>query len=457
MNVGFISLGCSKNLIDTEALIGMFKNNGYKIVNEEDKADILVINTCGFIEQAKEEAINTILEMAEYKKKRCRYLIVMGCLVQRYYEELKKALPEVDLFVKIENYDKLWEIINDFIKNGIVAKQKSNTSKKISEIPQMPLLKQEEFLNRTITTGNNYAYIKIGEGCSNKCTYCAIPYIRGPFVSRKIEDIIEEANMLARRGIKELIVIAQDTTKYGVDIYGESKLAELLEKLSKIEGIKWIRFLYSYPEGITDELIEVTAKNDKIAKYFDIPIQHISDRILKKMNRKTNKKQIENLIMKIRNKIPKVVLRTSLIVFFHGETTEEFEELNEIVKQAKFDKLGTFMYSKEDGTPAEKLPNQIHGNTKKARYNKIMKTQQEISKKLQENKIGKQIEVLVEDMSFDGNYYVGRTMQDVPDIDGIVYIKNEIDKKAEEILNNFVECKIIEVRDYDVIAKFNQY
>ena len=457
MNVGFISLGCSKNLIDTEALIGMFKNNGYKIVNEEDKADILVINTCGFIEQAKEEAINTILEMAEYKKKRCRYLIVMGCLVQRYYEELKKALPEVDLFVKIENYDKLWEIINDFIKNGIVAKQKSNTSKKISEIPQMPLLKQEEFLNRTITTGNNYAYIKIGEGCSNKCTYCAIPYIRGPFVSRKIEDIIEEANMLARRGIKELIVIAQDTTKYGVEIYGESKLAELLEKLSKIEGIKWIRFLYSYPEGITDELIEVTAKNDKIAKYFDIPIQHISDRILKKMNRKTNKKQIENLILKIRNKIPNVVLRTSLIVGFPGETTEDFEELNEFVKQAKFDKLGTFMYSKEDGTPAEKLPNQIHGNTKKARYNKIMKTQQEISKKLQENKIGKQIEVLVEDMSFDGNYYVGRTMQDVPDIDGIVYIKNEIDKKAEEILNNFVECKIIEVRDYDVIAKFNQY
>ena len=452
MNVGFISLGCSKNLIDTEALIGEFKKNKYNIVNEEEKADILVINTCGFIESAKEEAINTILEMAEYKKKRCKYLIVMGCLVQRYYEELIKALPEVDLFIKIENYDNLWSKIEDLLKRGIVEKEK-NASKKISEIPQMPMLKQEEFLNRTITTGTNYAYIKIGEGCSNKCTYCAIPYIRGPFASRKMEDILEEANMLAKKGIKELIVIAQDTTKYGVDIYGESKLAELLEKLSKIEGIKWIRFLYSYPEGITEELIDVVAKNDKIAKYFDIPIQHISDKILKRMNRKTNRNQIENLIANIRNKIPNVILRTSLIVGFPGETKEDFEELNEFVKQTKFDKLGTFMYSKEDGTPAEKLPEQIHGNTKKARYNKIMKTQQEISRKLQEDKIGKTYEVLVEDMSFDGKYYIGRTMQDVPDIDGIVYIKNENDKIQDSLLNHFVNCKVIDVSNYDLIAK----
>ncbi len=452
MNVGFISLGCSKNLIDTEVLIGEFKKNKYNIVNEEEKADILVINTCGFIESAKEEAINTILEMAEYKKKRCKYLIVMGCLVQRYYEELIKALPEVDLFIKIENYDKLWSKIEDLLKRGIIEKEK-NTSKKISEIPQMPMLRQEEFLNRTITTGTNYAYIKIGEGCSNKCTYCAIPYIRGPFASRKMEDILEEANMLAKKGIKELIVIAQDTTKYGVDIYGESKLAELLEKLSKIEGIKWIRFLYSYPEGITEELIDVVAKNDKIAKYFDIPIQHVSDKILKRMNRKTNRNQIENLIANIRNKIPNVILRTSLIVGFPGETKEDFEELNEFVKQTKFDKLGTFMYSKEDGTPAEKLPEQIHGNTKKARYNKIMKTQQEISRKLQEDKIGKTYEVLVEDMSFDGKYYIGRTMQDVPDIDGIVYIKNENDKIQDSLLNHFVNCKVIDVSNYDLIAK----
>ena len=453
MNVGFVSLGCSKNLIDTECLIGEFKKHQFQIVNEEEKADILVINTCGFIESAKEEAINTILEMAEYKKQRCQYLIVMGCLVQRYYEELIKALPEVDLFIKIEDYDVLWDKIEDLVRRGIVEKKKNRTSKKITEIPQMPMLTQQEFLNRTITTGNNYAYIKIGEGCSNKCTYCAIPYIRGPFVSRKMEDILEEANMLVKKGIKELIVIAQDTTKYGVDIYGEPKLAELLEKLTKIKGIKWVRFLYAYPEGITKELIDVVANNDKIANYFDIPIQHISNTILKKMNRKTNKEQIENLLKTIREQIPNVVLRTSLIVGFPGETKEDFEELKEFVKKAKFDKLGTFMYSKEDGTPAEKLPDQIHGNTKKARYHQIMKVQQEISKELQRKKIGKTYEVLIEDMSFDGKYYIGRTMQDVPEMDGIVYIKNKTDKKPEEILHHFINCKVAEVSDYDMVAE----
>lgn len=454
MNVGFVSLGCSKNLIDTECLIGEFKKHQFQIVNEEEKADILVINTCGFIESAKEEAINTILEMAEYKKQRCQYLIVMGCLVQRYYEELIKALPEVDLFIKIEDYDVLWDKIEDLVRRGIVEKKKNRTSKKITEIPQMPMLTQQEFLNRTITTGNNYAYIKIGEGCSNKCTYCAIPYIRGPFVSRKMEDILEEANMLVKKGIKELIVIAQDTTKYGVDIYGEPKLAELLEKLTKIKGIKWVRFLYAYPEGITKELIDVVANNDKIANYFDIPIQHISNTILKRMNRKTNKEQIENLLKTIREQIPNVVLRTSLIVGFPGETKEDFEELKEFVKKVKFDKLGTFMYSKEDGTPAEKLPDQIHGNTKKARYHQIMKAQQEISKELQRKKIGKTYEVLIEDMSFDGKYYIGRTMQDVPEMDGIVYIKNKTDKKPEEILHHFINCKVTAVSDYDMIAEF---
>ena len=328
MNVGFISLGCSKNLIDTEATIGMFKKHNFKIVNNEEKADILVINTCGFIESAKEEAINTILEMAEYKNRNCKYLIVMGCLVQRYYDELVKALPEVDLFIKIEDYDTLWEQIEDLIKRDIVVKKKKS-SKKITEIPKMPMLTQEQFLERTITTGEDYAYLKIGEGCSNKCTYCAIPYIRGPFVSRKKEDIIEEAKMLAKKGIKELIIIAQDTTKYGIDIYGESKLAELLQELCKIKELRWIRFLYSYPEGITDELIEVVARNEKIAKYFDIPIQHSSDVILKKMNRKTNKKQIKEIISKIRNKIPDAIIRTSLIVGFPSETEKDFKDLLE--------------------------------------------------------------------------------------------------------------------------------
>ena len=455
MNVGFVHLGCSKNLIDTELTIGKFKNNHFKIVNDEEKADIIVINTCGFIDSAKEEAINTILEMAKYKEKRCRYLIVMGCLVQRYYEDLIKLLPEVDLFIKIDEYDYLWDKIEDLLKRNIVQKSKIKTSKKITEIPPMPMFKQEEFLDRIITTGKNYAYLKIGEGCSNKCTYCAIPYIRGPFVSRKEEDILEEAKELAKQGIKELIIIAQDTTKYGIDIYGESKLADLLEKLTKIEGIKWIRFLYTYPEGITDELIDVVSKNKKISNYFDIPIQHIADNILKRMNRKTSKKDIIKLIEKIRNKIPDVTLRTSLIVGFPGETKDEFEELLEFVKTAKFDKLGVFKYSKEEGTPAEKLPNQIHGNTKKSRYNKIMSAQQKISRERLEKKIGKTYEVLIEDISFDRKYYIGRTMQDVPEIDGLVYIKNEDIGKEAEIINQFKKCQITEVSNYDLIGKIS--
>ena len=453
MNVGFISLGCSKNLIDTEVAIGLFKENHYKIVNKPEDADILVINTCGFIESAKEEAINTILEMAEYKKQRCKYLIAMGCLVQRYYDDLVKLLPEVDLFVKIDEYNKLWKKIEDLIKRDIVEKSKTKTSTKISEIRPLPMPTYDEFLNRVVTTGKNYAYLKIGEGCSNKCTYCAIPYIRGPFVSRKMEDILEEAEKLASDGIKEIIVIAQDTTKYGEDIYGKSRLAELLQEISKINGIEWIRFLYSYPEGITDELIDTVANNPKIAKYFDIPIQHISNVVLKRMNRKTSKEKIENLLEKIRNKIPNVTLRTSLIVGFPGETEEQFEELLEFVKKAKFDKLGTFMYSKEEGTPASRLPEQIHGNTKKARYNKIMKAQKQISLEKQENKIGKTYKVLVEDISFDGKYFVGRTMQDVPEEDGLVYIKDAQNYKQEDILNHFIECQIEEVSEYDLIGK----
>lgn len=450
MNVGFVSLGCSKNLIDTEVAVGLFKEHHYTIVNDPSKADIIVVNTCGFIDSAKEEAINTILEMAEYKKKRCRYLIAMGCLVQRYYDDLKKSLPEVDLFIKLENYDKLWQSIEDMIKMDVQIQPKNKSNLKISEITQLPMLEQQEYMERVVTTGQNYAYLKIGEGCSNFCTYCAIPYIRGKFISRTIEDILEEAKMLASKGIKELIVIAQDTTKYGIDIYGESKLVELLQEISKIDGIEWIRFLYSYPEGITDELINLVATNNKIAKYFDIPIQHISDDILKKMNRRTSKKNIENLLEKIRVQIPDVVLRTSLIVGFPGETENNFNELLDFVKKAKFDKLGAFMYSKEDGTPAAKMENQIHGNTKKSRYNKLMKLQQEISNQNLQKRVGNIYSVLVENMSFDRKYYIGRTMQDAPDIDGVVFIKNDTEK---DLMNSFVKCKLVEVcNDYDFIA-----
>ena len=450
MNVGFISLGCSKNLIDTEAVIGEFREHKFTIVNDASKADIIVVNTCGFIDSAKEEAIKTILEMADYKQKRCKYLIAMGCLVQRYYEDLKKAIPEVDLWIKLDEYDHLWDKIEDLVKRNIVEESKTKTSTQITKIEPMPMFEQHNFMNRTITTGKNYAYLKIGEGCSNRCTYCAIPYIRGPFVSRKKEDILEEAKKLAKDGIKELIVIAQDTTKYGEDIYGENKLAELLEELSNIDEIKWIRFLYSYPEGITDELINVVANNSKIAKYFDIPIQHISDTVLKRMNRRTNKKQITSLIKKIRKDIPDVTIRTTLIVGFPGETKEDFKELEDFVKETKFDKLGAFQYSKEEGTPAAKLPDQIHGNTKKARYNKIMSEQQKISNDILKNKIGKKCEVLIEETSFDNKFYIGRTMQDVPEIDGLVYIKND---GQENILNTFVKCEVIDVKNYDLIAK----
>ena len=310
---------------------------------------------------------------------------------------------------------------------------------------------EKEYLARTVSTGKNYAYLKIGEGCSNMCTYCAIPYIRGLFISRPMEDILEEAKMLANNGTKEIIVIAQDTTKYGVDLYGESKLAELLQKLSEISGIEWIRFLYSYPEGITDNLIDTVKNNDKICKYFDIPIQHISNEVLKRMNRKTSKDKIVALIEKIREKIPNVILRTSLIVGFPGETEEDFNELYDFVKQTKFDKLGVFEYSREENTPASKMPRQIHHMTKKARRNKIMRIQQEISKsKLKEN-IGKKMLVLIENVSFDGKYLVGRTRNDVPEEDGIVYIEKK--NESENLLNQMIWCKIVDVSDYDLVAE----
>lgn len=448
MKVGFVSLGCSKNLIDTEIVIGHFKNNKYQIENNPEKAEIIVVNTCGFIESAKEEAINTILEMAEYKNKKCKYLIVMGCLVQRYYEELVKELPEVDLFIKIDEYDNLWKKIEDLIKENKVEKSQTKTNIKISEMRPLPMPTCKEFNERVITTGDKFAYLKIGEGCSNRCTYCAIPYIRGPFVSRKMEEILEEAKIIAKQGIQEIIVIAQDTTKYGIDIYGESKLAELLQKISEIPEIRWIRFLYSYPEGITEELIRTVKNNEKICKYFDIPIQHISNKILKRMNRRTSKEQIEKLIEELRKEIPEVTLRTSLIVGFPGEKEEDFEELHEFVKESKFDKLGAFTYSKEEGTPAAKLPEQIHGNTKKSRYNKIMKTQQKISNENLKNKIGKEYEVLIENISFDKKYLIGRTKQDVPEIDGIIYIKNNKTVKSE-----FVKAKIVDVKEYDLIGE----
>ena len=431
MNVGFVHLGCSKNLVDTEMTIGLFKNNNFNIVNNPEDADIIVINTCGFIQSAKEEAINTILEMAEYKKRRCRYLIVMGCLVERYKEELAKAIPEVDLWIKYSSYDTIWNQIESII----ITKNREKT--------------KLDFLDRIITTGQNYAYLRIAEGCSNFCTYCAIPKIRGKYISRKIEDVLEEAQMLAEEGYKELIVIAQDTGRYGIDLYGKPMLTELLHKLCKIKGIKWIRFLYTYPETIDDDLIKTVKEEEKICKYFDIPIQHISDSVLKRMNRKSKAENIKKLIENLRKEIPEAVIRTTVMVGFPGETKEDFEELYGFVEDAKFDRLGAFSYSKEENTPAERLKDQIHPSTKKSRYNKIMKLQQQIANEKQKELIGKELEVLVETKTFDNKYFVGRSYREVPEIDSLIYMP-VIDKALE---GKFVKVKITDAQDYDLIGK----
>ena len=441
MNIGFVSLGCSKNLVDTEMMIGVFKENNFNIVNDPSKADVIVVNTCGFIEHAKEEAINTILEMAEYKKtSKCKVLIATGCLVERYKDELQKALPEVDIFLKYSDYAE-----SKGNSGEIFAKVLKEIEQKNKEYKNTAL----NFMNRVITTGQQYAYLRIAEGCSNRCTYCAIPYIRGPFISRKLEDIIEEAKMLVKSGRRELILIAQDTSKYGIDIYGKPKLAELLQELCKIENLKWIRFLYTYPEDVTDELIKVVKENEKICKYFDIPIQHISNKVLKRMNRKCTGESIKDTIKKLRKEIPEVVIRTTVMVGFPGETQEDFEELYNFVKEAKFDKLGAFTYSKEDGTPAARLKEQIHHMTKKARYNKIMKLQQEISKENENKQIGKELEILIENITPDKKYYIGRSYMDVPGIDGIAYVENNV---SENLIGKYIKAKVISVKEYDIFC-----
>ena len=412
--------------------IGLLKKEKFEIVNNPQDAEMIIINTCGFIQSAKEEAIKCILEMAEYKQNgKCKYLVVMGCLVQRYKKELEKSIPEVDLFLSIDEYDNIWEKIAELIGKEIKSK---NTL---------------EYLDRIISTGNSTAYLKIAEGCSNRCTYCAIPYIRGPYVSRPKEDILKEAKELAQKGIKELIIIAQDTTKYGIDIYGKLSLAELLKELSEIDGIKWIRFLYAYPESITDELIEVVKNNEKICKYFDIPLQHFSDNVLKRMNRKSDSKSIKKIIEKIRNEIPNVILRTTMIVGFPGETEQDFFELYEFINETKFEKLGVFKYSREDGTPASKIKNQIHYKTKQSRFDKIMSMQKKISQIKLEEKIGNTYEVLVDGFSDDNKYICARSYMDIPNEDGTVFIKNTGKVKQGQ----FINCKIIDVKDYDLIGE----
>ena len=436
LKIALESLGCSKNLVDAEIMMGILNEKGYRLTGDFDEADVIIVNTCGFIESAKQESIDTILDFADLKQTgNLKLLIVTGCLAQRYADELKEEIPEIDAIVGTGSYQNIDEIIG-----------------KLKEEHQIVSLNNIEFaydetLPRYVSTPSHMAYLKIGEGCDNKCTYCIIPKLRGKYRSRKMEDIISEAKKLAEMGVKELIVIAQDTTKYGVDLYGEERLAELLEELAQIDGFKWIRVMYSYPESITEKLVNVISKYDNICNYFDMPIQHASNRILKLMNRKTTKEDILSKVKMIRNIIPDATLRTSIIVGFPGETDEDFEELVDFVKEVEFDKLGVFTYSREEDTPADRLPNHLEEEVKLERQERLMLVQQTISEQKNNQKIGNKYEVLVEEQIED-NVYIGRTMYDAEEIDAIVYIKSARELQVGE----FVDVVITDALEYDLMG-----
>ena len=433
LKVGLISLGCDKNRIDSEIVLGKLAGD-YEITNNSNEADILIVNTCGFIESSKQESIDTILEMAEYKKGRCKFLIATGCLTQRYKEELTELIPELDLMLGVNDYEK----IGEYIKEALEEKGYVNTF----NYSDTNINKGE----RILTTPNHYAYIRISEGCDNNCTYCIIPKIRGKYRSRAMEDILKEAKSLAKQGVKELILVAQDTTVYGIDLYKEKLLHKLLNELSQVEGIEWLRILYCYPEEIYDELIYEIRDNNKVSKYLDMPIQHISNDVLKRMNRRTTKEQIWEKINKERNELKDLALRTSLIVGFPGETEEEFSELLSFVEEVKFDNLGVFTYSQEEDTPAAKMKKQVSEEMKEVRYGIIMETQQIISKEVNADKIGKTYQVLVEGRNQEN--WIGRSGQMAPDIDGTILFS--CDKELE--LGQLVNVKISETLDYDLIG-----
>ncbi|WP_315076913.1 30S ribosomal protein S12 methylthiotransferase RimO [uncultured Clostridium sp.] len=433
--VGMVSLGCDKNRVDSEIILGKMSNE-YEITNNAKEADVIIVNTCGFIGSAKQESIDTILEMAEYKNNyNCKLLIATGCLIQRYGDELKNLIPEIDIMLGVNDYNKIDKVITEFIEGNKEASKLLNYS--------------DENINegdRILTTQKESAYIRIAEGCNNFCTYCIIPKIRGKFRSRRMENIISEATDLASQGVKELILIAQDTTQYGSDIYGKKNLHILLKELSKIEGIKWIRVLYCYPEAIYDELIEEIATNDKVVKYLDIPIQHISDHVLKLMGRKTSKKDITDKIEKLRKSIPNIIIRTTFIVGFPQETQEDFEEILEFLQEYKLDKVGVFKYSREEDTPASKMDGQIDEAIKEKREEKLMLSQEKLSNNINKLKVDKKYDILIEE--YDGEFYKGRNFEMAPDIDGNVFFESP---KTLEI-GEFVKVKIIKNMDYDLIG-----
>ena len=434
LKVGIISLGCDKNRIDSEIILANIKEK-YEVINNPKEADIILVNTCGFIESAKQESIDTILEMSEYKSKyKCKVLIVTGCLSQRYGKELLELLPEIDVLLGVNDYDKLNDSIDKFIKERDKIYYCNYSNENINNG------------NRVLTTGKNTAYIRIAEGCNNLCSYCIIPKIRGKYRSRTIEDISNEVKSLGKQGVKEIILVAQDTTKYGIDIYGKKKLPELLKQLSTIESIKWIRILYCYAEEITEELICEMNENEKVCKYIDIPIQHISNNILKLMKRRGRKSEIISNINKMRATIEDLTIRTTLIVGFPGETEQDFRELKEFVQEMKFDKLGVFKYSQEEGTSAAEMEGQIDNSVKDHREDELMMLQQIISKKINESKVGKIYQVLVE--GTNGTDWHGRSYEMSPEIDGQIFFKSRKTLK----IGDFVDVKIFQALEYDLLG-----
>lgn len=434
-NVHIVTLGCSKNDVDSSMMYSLLDKNKYQMVNEPSQADILIVNTCGFIDAAKEESIDTILESVEYKNEgRCKKVLLSGCLAQRYPEELIKEIPEIDGIIGTGNIDYINELLDRSLAGDLFIKTDNLNSAYIEGI-------RKEEVNRT-------EYVKISEGCNNNCSYCIIPSLRGKNRSRKIEDIYSEVEYLVSKGAREIILIAQNTTDYGIDLYSKYSLANLINKISKIEDLKWIRVLYLYPDHFTDELIEEFKNNDKLVNYVDMPLQHISDDVLKRMNRKTSKEHIIKTLKNLRKSVPDIVIRTTFIVGFPGESDDDFNQLVDFIEDIKFDKLGVFEYSKEEGTRAASLDEQIFDSIKEERKNEIMAIQSEISAEILSKNIGKRLEVLIEE-EVDEENYVGRTYMDSPEIDGVTYVHSA--KNLE--IGSFVQVDVVDSLDYDLVGE----
>ena len=438
MNILFISLGCDKNLVDSEVMLGLLDAKGYQIVDDETMADVIVVNTCCFIHDAKEESIQTILDMARYKTEgRLKALIVTGCLAQRYQEEIQKEIPEVDAVLGTTSYDK----IVDAVEGALVG----NGHMELADVNALPLPDS----HRMVTTGGHYAYLKIAEGCDKHCTYCIIPKIRGNYRSVPMDRLVKEAEELAEQGVKELILVAQETTLYGRDLYVEKSLHVLLRRLCEVKGIRWIRILYCYPEEIDENLIRVMKEEPKICHYLDLPIQHANDEILKRMGRRTSKKQLIDIIEKLRQEIPDITLRTTLITGFPGETKEQHEEVMEFVDEMEFDRLGVFTYSPEEDTPAASMPDQIPEEVKVDRQAEIMELQQDIVFDQAEDMIGREVLVMIEGKVADENAYVGRTYKDAPNVDGLIFINTD----EELMTGDFAKVKVTGALEYDLIGE----